>query len=223
MTRMNPATLTAAKELLDQHKKNTTSVQRKQNLDLLWGVLEDLRKAGAVRFNLADVGKKLESLGGPITQSLRNKKGTPFREVICLYESGFKSCIPESELSGIERALATVTNASAKHVLREAAVTAKAVAKERDQLKTALMEMSVSPPSRQNSALASTPVVPDWIFEAIRSNLDPSRLMERGVSMADDGCLQNERQVALLGPDFVGAINEMLALHGKPPLDLRQP
>lgn len=52
-------TLKAAKDLLEQHKKEARLDKRKQNLDLLWKVLEEMRIAGATRFNLADVGRKV--------------------------------------------------------------------------------------------------------------------------------------------------------------------
>lgn len=225
MTRTNPAALAAAKDLLAQHKKSTKSLQRQKNLDLLWTVLENLRTAGAMKFNLADIGSRLEKMGGPKTQSLRNDTGIAFREVINLYELALKTPDSVAEPDGVERALATMTNATAKHVLREMVTQAKAVARERDQLKIALTAMSVLPPSALSPSTLppSIPTIPGWVFEAIEFNLDKARLMERGYEISKEGYLQDERETALLGPDFLGAIDQILTLHGKPPLQLRQP
>jgi len=225
MKHIDQTTLAAAKDLLEHHKKQSQSPMRQKNLDLLWAALEDMRKAGATRYGIAEVGRKLESMNGPKTQSLRNVTGAAFREVISFYESGFKRSASESELDGIERALATVSNVSAKQILRDAVTSAKAVTKQRDQLKTAmaLMELAHCPPPGIPALQVEGIQLPGWIFETISSNFDSSRLRDRGLAISEDGCLQDERQIAFFGPDLLGAMNEILTLHGRPPISKGQP
>ena len=225
MTPIDKGTLTAAKDLLEQHKlSGTANAKRRKNLDLLWDTLEEMRKAGVAKFSLAEIGKRLEAKGGPVTQSLRNKNGSVFQEVIGLYTSGLQKNLKNAEdLDGVERALATITNASAKQILRAAVNQAKDISKERDRLKAALADLSAQPPITQGPSAKHSPAMEEWAIESIHANLNASRLLERGLSISPNGVVENGQGVPILGQDFFAAVNHILHLSGKPPLDIRQP
>jgi hypothetical protein len=223
MTQKNPTSLAAARDLLIQYKNATSSVAHQRNLDLLWTTLESMRAAGAVKFTLAEIGERLASLGGPKTQTIRNPTGIKFREIINLYKLALQTPHQEADPSEVERALATMTNAGAKHTLRQFIEKTKATADDRDKLKIAIKEMSLkSSPERPVEALHSnSQSVPSWIFEAIAFNLDPIRLMEKGYSFSDQGSVQDGNEISMLGADFISAMDHLLTLYGKPPLPQR--
>lgn len=218
-------TLKAAKDLLEQHKREARLDKRKQNLDLLWKALEEMRVAGATRFNLADVGRKLESVGGPKTQSLRNASGVAFREVIALYTSAFERLASDPAFEEIERALSTVTNASSKHFFRRQAIQMRKLAADCQMLRVAISSMSAaSMPSVQFSATsASHSRIPGWALDAIEQSLSPSWLSERGLTLSAEAGVRDAQNTCLFEPDFLAAMDELLKAGGRKALAGHEP
>ncbi|MYN11238.1 gamma-mobile-trio protein GmtX [Pseudoduganella aquatica] len=213
--------IAAAKELLESHKSQARQERRRKSFDLLWQALEEMRKAGAAEFKLADVGRKSESLGGPKPQSLRNPAGAAFREVIGLYSAAFTKPALHAGGDPIGRALATVANASARKILADRLQELKALETERDRLRMAIAAASPSPLSVPFEAIPSaapTGKASEWGVEAFQSNFNPARLAERGLAIAADGSIRNEQGATIFSSDLIDAMDELLRANGRPAL-----
>ena len=216
--------IAAAKELLEKHKSEALQQRRKKSFDLLWQALEEMRKAGVAEFKLADIGRKLESLGGPKTQTLRNLAGAAYREVIALYSAARAKPDAAAGDDVVGRALATVTNASARKIIADRLRDRKALEAERDRLRVAIASVSLNPTEigvEPTAAARPAYTAPSWALNAFQTNLDANRLAERGISIAEDGSLQNRQGVAVFSSDFVDAVNELMRAHGRPALGAR--
>nr|WP_276329912.1 gamma-mobile-trio protein GmtX [Simplicispira suum] len=65
-----------------QHRDKATKLA---NLDKVWEALNEIRDEGGRDYSLAEVGRRLEKVGGPKTQSLRNAQGAAYRNIIATY------------------------------------------------------------------------------------------------------------------------------------------
>ena len=71
-----------AKVLYESLKRSSQKDEKIKNLDKLWQILNDIRESGERDFSLAEIGRRLEKVGGLKTQSLRNKQGKDFRDLL---------------------------------------------------------------------------------------------------------------------------------------------
>lgn len=216
-----------ARQLYLAHKENATKQSKIDNLNKVWAVLESIHEDGESDYSLAEVGRRLETMGGPKTQSLRNAQGAYFREIIAAYATaaGGASRYVGKNKSSVDQALDLINDPSIKATLRMALDEAKRVKVINDNLhaafKTLQVGTSLSSPAVKNeiapapAAIENSPTpiettIPARLINALRKGIDDARLTQQGLKICPDGSIENEHGDKLFPPAFVLAIQYVL-------------
>lgn len=216
-----------ARRLYQAHRTATTNQTKVANLDRLWTVLDTIRDEGGRDYSLAEVGRRLEAIGGPKTQSLRNAQGVHFREVITAYAnvaSGSTRYVAKTK-SNVEQALEMITDPSIRATLRMALEEGKRLKVVNDNLHAAFKNLqvgaslSVQMPSTsimsQHTTRAPTPGAGTTLslrfLRALRKGIDSTRLVQQGLCVMGDGSIESENGDKLFPPAFVTAIKLVLS------------
>lgn len=216
-----PDVVRNARQLYQAHRGAARHDSKRRNLDLLWQVLEGIRSEGGRDYCLAEVGRRLESCGGPRTQSLRNAQGAHFREVISAYAeaAGGSTRYVAQDRSQVEAALELITDPSIRATLRMAIDEGKRLKVVNDNLhaafKTLQLGASIMPAItaaelRPAAAAATGDTLSPRLRSALHKGVDPTRLAERGLSVLDDGSIHSDAGEALFPPGFVTAVRAVL-------------
>ena len=210
-----------ARQLYQTFRHAANRESKVKNLDLLWEVLEAIREEGSRDYSLAEVGRRLEAIGGPKTQSLRNAQGAHFRDVITAYAdavSGSKKYVAKGK-SQVEAALELITDPSIRATLRMAIEEGKRLKVVNDNLHAAFKTLQVGATPTPPAAPASHPAITSpasgspltpRLRNALRKGVDRARLAERGFVVLDDGSIQTETGEAVFPPAFVTAVEAAL-------------
>ncbi|GAA0257795.1 hypothetical protein GCM10009086_11710 [Pseudomonas rhodesiae] len=216
-----PDILKDARQLYQAHRAAASKSSKVENLDKVWEVLNAIRDDGDRDYSLAEVGRRLESIGGPKTQSLRNTQGAYYREIITAFAnavSGSTRYVAKSK-SNVEQALELITDPSIRATLRVALDEAKRLKVTNDNLHAAFKGLqvgaSITPTSPEAPAtlpapVAASPELSPRLRNALSKGIDPSRLAQQGLSITDDGGIQNEHGDKVFPPAFVLAIQTIL-------------
>ena len=185
-------------------------------------MLKSISDDGGRDFSLAEVGRRLDPLGGPKTQSLRNAQGASYREIISAYASavnGSTRYIAKNN-SSVENALALITDPSIRAVLRIALDDAKKLKIVNDNLHSAFKNISIgtslpqvaSPPKHSElpSMGVTMPELSPRLITALKKGIDEKRLRQQGLAVSDDGGVENEFGDKVFPPAFVTAIRAIL-------------
>ncbi len=216
-----------AKQLYCSYRAAATRDQKKLNLDRLWKVLECIRDDGSSDYSLAEVGRRLEKLGGPKTQSLRNAQGLHFRTIISAYASAMEGStryVPKHR-SNVEQALEMISDISARATLRVAIDEAKRLKTVNDNLHAAFKNIQIhsfarTPTSNPRTAGNQSDTVPTSEYVtlsprlvlALKKGISVERLNERGLHINIDGSIQNSHGDNIFPPAFAYAIEEILKI-----------
>jgi hypothetical protein len=217
-----PDILKDARQMYQAHRSVATKATKVENLDKVWEVLNAIRDDGGRDYSLAEVGRRLEKISGPKTQSLRNAQGTHYREIITAYAnavSGATRYLAKSK-TNVEQALDLILDQSVRATIRVALDEAKRLKVVNDNLHAAFKSLQVGatmpaqPSPEQGPRLlgpeqATTKFSPRLI-NALRKGIDISRLAQQGLRVADDGSIENEHGDKLFPPAFVFAIQSIL-------------
>lgn len=218
-----PDVVREAHQLYQVHRTAAKHDSKRRNLDLLWQVLEDIRSEGGRDYCLAEVGRRLASLGGPKTQSLRNTQGAHFRDVITAYAAavGGSTKHVAQNRTQVDAALYLITDLSIRATIRMAIDEGRRLKVVNDNLHAAFKTLhigslpSVAPfsvmPTQEPSATSGEPKLSPRLVTALRKGIDPSRLAERGFLAAEDGSICDGSGSVLFPPAFVTAIMAILA------------
>ena len=134
-----------ARQLYKAHRAATNKASKAENLDRVWEVLETIRDEGFRDYSLAEIGRRLERVGGPKTQSLRNSQGSDYREIISAYAhavSGSTRYVAKTK-SNLEQALELITDPSIRATIRIALDEAKRLKVVNDNLHAAFKALKV--------------------------------------------------------------------------------
>lgn len=223
-----PDILRDARQLYRAYRDAATRPSKAQNLDRLWEVLDAIREDGGRDYSLAEVGRRLETIGGPKTQSLRNAQGAYFREIVTAYANavnGSTRYVATSK-SNVDQALDLITDPSIRATLRMAIEEAKRLKVVNDNLHAAFKSLqigvSLSPAPAINPAKAlASPVATvaassartlmPRLRAALAKGIDETRLAQQGLSVGADGSIRNETRDLVFPPSFVTAIRAVLA------------
>lgn len=216
-------TLSEAKRLWMETKSATKHESKRKNLDLLWEVLEGLRKSGAEKFTLAEVGRALEKKGGPKVQSLRNSQGLDFRKIIDAYVGAVLAGKSEASATSMDRAIAMIPDSSLRSILRAGQSEMARLKNENDMLRRAFKSLSLPgfPQNKEKTVSVAeegisaetrgcTPLKPSHL-KALKKGMDKERLSERGMAVREDGAVLDEHGIALFPPGFADAIRAILS------------
>lgn len=210
-----------ARQLYQSYRAAAKHDSKVRNLDLLWQALEGIRNEGGRDYCLAEVGRRLESCGGPRTQSLRNAQGVHFRDVISAYAeaAGGSTRHVAQDRSQVDAALDLITDPSIRATLRMAIEEGKRLKVVNDNLhaafKTLQLGASIVPalPVAEPCVAAAVPAgesLSPRLRSALHKGVDPTRLAERGLSVQNDGSIHSEAGEALFPPGFVTAVRAVL-------------
>lgn len=206
-----------ARQLYRFHREAAQREAKMKNLDLLWDVLEAMRSDGCRDYCLAEIGRRLEAVGGPKTQSLRNAQGGHFREVIGAYAAGIRGSTryAAKSKSQVEVALDLITDPSIRATLRMAIEEGKRLKVVNDNLHAAFKTLQIgvladpvatAKPPAPVSSMDAGPKLSWRLLRALRKGIDHARLAERGLVVMDDGSIEDEHGNVLFPPSFVTAI-----------------
>lgn len=222
-----------ARQLYRTYRDTATRPSKVRNLDLLWEVLATIRDEGSRDYSLAEIGRRLETMGGPKTQSLRNAQGAYLREIIIAYASAVNGSTRYigATKSNVEQALELVTDPSIRATLRIAIEEAKRLKVVNDNLHAAFKNLQVgaslpsapaiepdgtSPATSAPVPIAQAPALTPRLRLALLKGIDETRLAQQGLLIGDDGSIRNEAGDTVFPPSFVLAIQVALAADGGP-------
>jgi hypothetical protein len=219
-----PDILKDARQLYAAHRSAATKSTKVENLDKVWEVLNAIRDDGGRDYSLAEVGRRLEVVGGPKTQSIRNAQGAHYREIITAFADATSGSIRyvAKTKANVDQALDLITDPSIRATLRVALDDAKRLKVVNDNLHAAFKSLQVgavlptlaaeSEPSAKPANQRATPVplTPRHVI-ALRKGIDETRLAQQGLRIAPDGSIQSEQGDKLFPPAFVSAIQEILS------------
>lgn len=210
-----------AQQLYTTHREATNRASKVRNLDLLWEALEDIRNDGERDYSLAQVGRRLESAGGPKTQSLRNAQGAQFRDIIGAYAAGVSGSTKylSRTKSHVEAALELVTDPSIRATLRMTLEEGKRLKVVNDNLHAAFKTLQVGAvgDAAAHAPQLATPAksvgpLPAKLLRALKKGMDRTRLAERGMHVHDDGSIRDDQGEMLFPPAFATAVDALLGV-----------
>ncbi|MBA9883499.1 hypothetical protein DEE77_17680 [Ralstonia pickettii] len=217
-----PDVLKDARRLYLTYRSAATKQSKMENLDKVWEVLNAIQVEGCRDYSLAEVGRRLERIGGPKTQSLRNTQGSHYREIISAYAnalSGATRYVAKTK-SNVDQALDLVTDPSIRAVIRVALDEAKRLKVVNDNLHAAFKTLRVgasllsSPVAEAPSSLPAS-IVAEEVLDlrlkaALSKGIDRSRLAQQGLRIGEDGSIENDYGDKLFPPAFATAIQSVL-------------
>lgn len=214
-----------ARQIYQSQRSTVTRQSKLQNLDKLWEVLESIRDEGGRDYSLAEIGRRLEAIGGPKTQSIRNTQGSHFRDIISAYASavnGSTRYISQNQ-TNVDRALDMITDLSVRATLRMALEEGKRLKVVNDNLHAAYKNLQVGA-SLGTEQLSAALLPPDGtslqpetnqplsprLLGALRKGIDKVRLDQQSLRICDDGSIANELGGKVFPPSFVTAIQAII-------------
>ena len=214
-----------ARQLYRAYRDAATRPSKVQNLDRLWDVLDAVREEGGCDYSLAEIGRRLEAVGGPKTQSLRNAQGAYFREIITAYADAVNGSTRyvASGKSNVDQALDLITDPSIRATLRMAIEEGKRLKVVNDNLHAAFKNLQVgaslsAAPSTTAATTASAALPPPTLMPRLRAALakgiNETRLAQQGLVVDADGSVRNEAGDKVFPPSFVTAIRVLLGIDG---------
>jgi len=219
---ISPDILKNARQLYHASRAAATKSSKSENLDKVWEVLEAIRNEGSRDYSLAEIGRRLERINGPKTQSLRNTQGSDYRNIISAYAeavSGSTRYVAKTQ-SNLEQALALITDPSIRAIIRIALDEAKRLKVVNDNLHAAFKALKIGTTLTPPPPIDDLPPLPTLIQEsnnlslrflkALRKGIDSTRLAQQGLHVGDEGSVENEHGDKIFPPAFVFAIQAVL-------------
>jgi hypothetical protein len=210
-------------QMIDQTKEGT---RKRRNLEIVWQALADLRGKDSPDYSIARVGAAVEKLGGPKTQSLRNKDGAHFRKLIESFARSAGAPVkkaPMHPLSQAELALEQITNIGARATLKLLLVDYRREKSENDRLRHAFKSLSVDatkPTTVSKPAVYQTeqetcdkPIELERAFiKAFEMFLGRSWMDERHFSVEADGSIIDQKEGGWLvaPPGFLDGLQRLI-------------
>lgn len=217
-----------ARRLYQTYKNAAAKPSKVVNLEKLWRALESIREEGSRDYSLAELGRRLEKVGGPKTQSLRNAQGLDYRKLIHAYAhamSGSSRYVGKNQ-SSVEQALSLIPDPSVRAVLRVSLDELKRLKVVNDNLHAAFKNVQIGatlPTPEQLLPLpkpvtagpddAPTSVLRPQFIAALKKGIDETRLAQQGLRVCEDGSVENEHGHKLFPPSFITALRAVIANH----------
>lgn len=86
----------------------SATVRKKRSLEILHNVCQEQHKRGSVDYSIATIGKLSSDAGGPATQSIRNKEGKDYRDLISAWSATNTKQKSKKQLGTINQAFESV-------------------------------------------------------------------------------------------------------------------
>jgi hypothetical protein len=208
-------------ETFERLKERVKSPRKKANLELLWRVLSALHEDGATDFSVARVGRRLEEVGGPRTQSIRNKGGAEYRELIDAFVAAYsKQERPGAKTLGsqLEDAIGLIPNAALQAALRIVVSDNKKLKHENDRLRYAFSKITIDVDAeleRNNGTDgldgAHERLDPEFV-RTLQLFVSDDWMSERGLRATSSGAvvLLGSDDLLIAPPGFVNAVKHLV-------------
>lgn len=217
----SPDILRDARQLYNTHRESATKPTKVENLDKLWEALLAIKEEGGRDYSLAEVGRRLEHLGGPKTQSLRNSQGAAYREIIAAFANaveGSTRYVAKTK-TNVEQALELITDPSVRATIRVALDEAKRLKVVNDNLHAAFKSLQIATVKQdpllqldehQTNPVTSTINLSPQHLNALSKGIEPSRLAQQGLHIGEDGSISNDQGDKLFPPAFIFAVRSLI-------------
>ena len=209
---------------LYQDLLSRASSRRAQSLRILWQALSDLEADGIREYTIAAVGRRVEELGGPRTQSLRNADGTDFRRLIAAFGNRTdrgEGRSHDRQQSQVQKAISQVPDLGVQTILRMLLEENRRLKHQNDVLRESFKELSLS--ITESSMLNDSPELEHVaqrsltgpLCESLALFLSDQWLESRGLRIEHDGSIVDSTvgdDVYLLAPPgFADALRLLVA------------
>jgi hypothetical protein len=208
----------------------SSTPNKRRNLEILWQVLNEMRSKDAPDYNIAAVGRRSEELGGPKTQSIRNTNGVHFRELIEAFakqNAASTKKTPIAQISQVDVAISRIPDLAVRTVLKMMVADCKRLKHENDMLRSAFKRLSVDTRSLGAPATQDAPtrdaepidMIPPRKAQpldaptarAFTRFLSDDWMEERGWRIEPDGSITDTTMDWLVAPPgFADALRDLL-------------
>lgn len=207
--------MTAAERLFERILAERTNETQRDKWSGLWKALQQMRDDDVEVYSIALVGSYSEKLGGPKTQSIRNKQGVVFRNLIEAFaeNEGKRTKSPRKALPPIEDAIANITDKGTQLAIRLELRANASLKAENHRLKAAFKVLSVVPTLERSLVQEeyTPPSLSNVEFDAVRRFLEDAWIEERLWSREENGSIVEQGSGTLIAPPgFVTALRQIL-------------
>ncbi len=207
-----------AKALYEQLISSRATELEKRKLSGLWSALNQMKDEGISDYSIVNVGRFSDRHSGPKTQSVRNKSGRHYRDLIVAFvsEAGYSVAPKKPSTPPIEEAIASIPDKGSQLVLRMALVDYNLLKTENDKLRAAFKMLSIDPTADLHVTTGPTAsttwshltTLHLYALERIVSN---AWVEERAWRIEADGSIMDEASGMLVAPPgFCDAIKIVL-------------
>lgn len=133
--------------------------RKRHNLEIVWQALQQLDAEGTKEFTVAQVGRRVEELGGPRAQSIRNRGGAHFRRLIARFaagSSGITKRVPLRQPTQVQMAIAQIPDLGVQAVITMALEENRRLTAENNTLRNAYKELSIAVTSNMQQDRSDT-------------------------------------------------------------------
>ncbi|MFM0392882.1 MULTISPECIES: gamma-mobile-trio protein GmtX [Paraburkholderia] len=206
-------------ERLFRELQATARKSKQVELERLWTVLQDMRRAGINDYTLAKVGARLERVGGLRTQSLRNSSGKDYRRLIAAFAVDVCGKSTDSKPRGAAQAdwIDGIPDIQLRSWARQMVEENKLLQRQVNELKSAFKALRVYAPNTRVQApppvtVATQPWLSAFEIELLKKSFDASRFAENGWTANSDGSVTDDIGVTVLPPGFKDVMDKLAAL-----------
>ena len=231
-----PPGLASTRALFDNVRESSRS-QKQKGLDVLWEVLEQMRRDRVTDFSVSVVGPRLKNRGGISTEALRNPPAKDYREIIASYASAIVGDEVQTKQSGrsqIDVALEAIADPGMRAIFRQIVAENRMLKHQNDQLRSSFKSLAVGSGIRTDSspqddraaesavAKQSAEILPPVALgqllpsecDALRAALDDGRIAENGWEIQPNGAITNDVGEVVLPPGFATSLAKAICILG---------
>ncbi|HAS6504311.1 gamma-mobile-trio protein GmtX [Vibrio parahaemolyticus] len=193
---------------------NECKTERSKNsMDIVNKTCAEIAK-GSRNFSTSVVGNLAKSKGGPTAQSISNKNGQRYRDLINAYQRAYplpiklktstsRNWIDQIQQPGIKGNV-LIMQSDLKKLRDENKVLRNLLANKNDLVVT----LTQSPPQSDNTGSNLT----ETDFESLKSAIDPERLKRFGLKLGEGGSIENANGAEVFEIGFADAIGKIITI-----------
>jgi len=189
----------------------------KKSLTAIHNVCKQQRERGSSDFSIATISKVGEETGVPRAQSIRNKSGAQYKELITAWQLSNPSKIKKVSSDKLEW-LDKIDDATTRFFVNDLMADLSKAKAELALLKS-IKKLNIDMRGESVSAqsIRDQSAIPEFLsseIESLRNAIDESNLRKRGWSITEKrGAVVDERGKVIFKNGFVTAIQKMLTVN----------
>ncbi|WP_377111938.1 gamma-mobile-trio protein GmtX [Pseudoalteromonas sp. M58] len=195
-------------ELLNRAK----SKRVKNNLEILKLACDSQIKNKSNDFSIATIGRISDSLGGIKAQSIRNKTGRLYQQLIIAYNAENPTDVIDKKLTEPMSWVGRIEDPELRYKILDLIASEKKLKNELNQLK-AITEIEVDLRSeRGKSPMRIENSLSDVELKALSDFISDNKLADNGFKIGSNGRLVNSMGKPITKPGFIDAIQKLLTI-----------